>query len=291
MLESLKGRDVGITFHKGGDIDAVSSAWVLSQFLDAELFMPDELDAEATIFAQKIGIKFSERRDYEYIVVVDSHSPNLLDVESAYLIIDHHMLMNRSIPATHSFIDPEAKATAEILALTLPTLKKEWALALGAGIVSDTARFKTAGPRTFKAFHKMMEIAQSPYEIILRLAYPHLEKRMRAEMLHKIQSARIEEADVYLIGVVKNEGNHGILANALVDAGCDIGVAYGEHKLSLRGGIWNPLHLGEVVARLVPGRGGGHYGAAGMFYDNEGEVNKLIRALKEKLKNIGQETQ
>ena len=284
VLDGLKGKAVSITFHKSADIDAVSSAFALQRYIGGEIVVADELDPEAQIFAKEMNIHFAdELRDY--IIVVDSHAPTLLTVDHAYLIIDHHRLMERSIPADYSFIFPEAAATAEILALALPRIDKQSARALAAGILSDTARFKVAGPRTFEAFAKMRRICGAEYKDLLKLAFPQISKELRLEIIEDMRNAEIIEAGRYLIAVV-NARSLGLTASALTEIGIDVAIAYGDGKMSVRGGTWNPIHLGELVntvAKETGGRGGGHFGAAGMFYTSEESVRRLVEELKRRL--------
>ena len=123
IADRLKDKKKVILVHGNADMDAVSSAYVLSKcFPPADVCALNGVDRVSKMVSEKIGFEVLEtfdEKDYDLIVTVDTSSPEQL-VQGTSLpkdktfVIDHHQ-DNGKWDGFDKYIDDSKVACAEII--------------------------------------------------------------------------------------------------------------------------------------------------------------------------------
>jgi nanoRNase/pAp phosphatase (c-di-AMP/oligoRNAs hydrolase) len=184
-----------------------------------------------------------------------------------------------------------------IAAALFKSISKKAAFALACGIVSDTARFKSAKKETFAILAKLMEKSGASYAEIMKFAEADKKKAERIALLKGFQRVKFTDWDRYLIATTE-VGSHGSdVASMLAEAAHVAFVAdwkdeARETRVSARASKDFPVPLNEIlskVAKDLGGNGGGHPKAAGCSVPGKKPdevLKKCIDAVKESLKNM-----
>ncbi|MDP3741706.1 MAG: DHH family phosphoesterase, partial [Candidatus Micrarchaeota archaeon] len=185
-LHSLKGKTL-ITFHSLGDVEAVASAIALSKLLqNCTVKSPDHTNSASRHLLEKLAVekipilKPGETTAYNNVVLVDVANKEMLadfgnelaKFGGKVIAIDHHehgnMLKNAKI-----FEFPNRTSCCEVIydLYRVSGRKIPWKIAtlLLAGIISDTARFKTANKETFHAVPQLLIASGKKYEDVLQM--------------------------------------------------------------------------------------------------------------------------
>ncbi len=293
-LSSLSRKSVLITFHSIGDLDAVAGAFALSRCLPrATIAMPDHLNAEAKKFCVANDFspaKFSEVKDTDFAatILIDCSSANLaphMATRKIDLLIDHHTMHSDKLSAKLELIDETAAAVCELLYFVLPKIDAKSAHALAAGIISDSANFSSANPRTFEVMGKLLAAAKMPYDRLLYENFVPPQYSQRLELLKSCQNLRFNTQGEYIVAssVVNSFEAH--VAMAFINLGAD--VAFVGHKGKLTARISGRCRRGmpegfsvapilKEIAPLINGTGGGHPHAAGATGTNPDAVEDAL---------------
>lgn len=291
--------------HKHADIDAVSSAYVLSRIFPKSMFaIPDEMNTAAMKLLDYFNIKpmlleKALKKEHFAIIAVDTSSKALfpydelkMQGENIFAVIDHHERGKDAFNAGHMFINNEARACAEIIANAFKELKGNNAAMLACGILSDTVRFITANESTIKAFMNMYKNSGYGYETLLRLAFPQRPLHEKMAILKGLQRTKIVLYKNMIISLSHVGSNNGETASLLANAGDIAFVAQKEGKairISARASSHVDIALNKVmedVASAFNGMGGGHKKAAGCIaYGNLNDILEYCaKKTKERLK-------
>lgn len=293
LEEVLNGNNVCIITHRLADVDAFCSSYVLNNYFkernvsEISLVFPEGLDSAAEILRKFYSIEPSKPEEFnkfDLIVVVDTGSPRLLGdyyplVKSTFckkVLIDHHPLIEESKQFyTHYYVDPESSSTCEIvLSLLLSlgyTLTPTASNLLLLGILFDTKHLLLANERTIKNVSLLIDKGA-------RLKWSQdllMQRRERSEVIAKLKSlSRINlfELNDLLVAIVKIGSFQASVAKFLVDAGCDIVLAYSFEEI-VKGSLrcseilcrrddFSLNVLAENLAKKFDGVGGGHKCAA-----------------------------
>jgi len=281
ILSSLKGGRIVITFHSLGDLDAVGSAIALQRFLGKRAIIapPDRPNSPArklleftetptTLFHD---LKLSPK---DSVIVLDSASPHLLFHLAGIkpdLIIDHHAAFGGEISAEKEISDPSASSTCEMLYFMLNPTDKISCIALLLGIVSDSAFFKNASSRTFKAASALLEQSGLSYSQISSLALSPESLGERIEALRSCQSVSAERLGEHIVATAMAKSHEAHFADVLVHLGADIAFvacAGEEGRISARvsESLKGTVRVDRImfeVGKVLGGSGSGHELAAG----------------------------
>ncbi|WP_148882443.1 DHH family phosphoesterase [Thermococcus aciditolerans] len=209
------------------------------------------------------------------------------------IVIDHHAEKERPIRADISVVDSSRTSTAEIvweLFKYLDFYDEKAVKALLAGIVTDTANFRFANAKTFKALSEMLERFPVQMGEIFQLVAPvsdeNIDQAKRMAILKACQRMEIRKFRRYIIAVSKVSAYESLACKTFLNLGADIAVVGSEKKgvrISARAKeslVKKGLHLGKIMEKVGPtidGSGGGHAGAAGANgRKNLDEAIKLI---------------
>ena len=151
IAEKLKDKKKVILVHGNADMDAISSAYVLSKcFPPADICALNGVDRVAKMVSEKLELTILETfnpDDYDLIVTVDTSSPDQLLQDTALpkektFVIDHHQ-RNGKWDDYESYIDDSKVACAEII---LDIIREN-----GMEITKDMGRAQKPAPRRVRA--------------------------------------------------------------------------------------------------------------------------------------------
>ncbi|MBN2477703.1 DHH family phosphoesterase, partial [Candidatus Micrarchaeota archaeon] len=278
FLEENKDKKFVITAHRGVDPDAVSSAFSIHSVLPNSVIAFYDNPKEDTIpLIEALGFEYLmlkdlNREDYDGLIVVDC-STYLLNKDAEgwdiKLIIDHHHLEGKSMHAELELIDPESPSACELIYRIIPSISEKTALALSAGIISDTARFKSAKGSTFKILEDTISKSGKEYPEILKVAYPADSRGTKIAVLKALQRLRYEEYKGYML-VVSEVGARESRASSLISDIADVVFVASQEpdgtKVSARVGDHADIPANEIMKEVgtrFGGDGGGHPKASG----------------------------
>jgi len=238
----------------------------------------------------------------EVVVIFDTSSPEQLEpidipTEKTVVVIDHHVEKEKPIRADITVVDSSRTSTAEIVWELLKYLgfHSETAVkVLLAGIITDTASFRFANSKTFRAVGEMLNLFPIQMGEIYTLVSPvsdeNIEQAKRMAVLKACQRLELKKFRKYLIAISRVSAYEALACKVFLNLGADVAVVGSEKngvRISARAKealVRKGLHLGKMMEKVGPvihGSGGGHSGAAGA----NGQTN-LEEGIKTVLKEI-----
>ncbi|MEM2138331.1 MAG: DHH family phosphoesterase [Candidatus Anstonellaceae archaeon] len=281
VFPRLAGRRAIVTFHSLGDLDAVGGAIALQRHLgkNAIIAPPDKPNSSARKlleYAQVQTTPFSEikRNPKDAVIVLDSSSPHLLFHLAGIkpsLIIDHHARFGGEISAEKEILDPSASSVCEMLYYLLKPTDKLSCMALLLGLISDSAAFKYATPRTFTAAAYLLEHSGMSYSQLSALAASPESIGERIESLRSCQSVSAEKIGEHIVATALAKSHEAHFADMLINLGADIAFVgcQGESahiSARMRHELSGRVRLEKImfeVGKILGGAGSGHELAAG----------------------------
>lgn len=271
--------------HRNADPDAIGSAFALSWLSGGDIGAAGDLSRAASLLADSIGIKpiiDPDLQSYDLVVLVDTAVSSQIGgaMLRRYGVIDHH-LDTDLLENAEFYIQRQADSTAQIVWDIIKSsgrgagIPREVAIALLAGIVSDTGRFRHASAETFRYVYEILEAGDVDYgEVMEVLSRAPLDLSQRVAVLKAATRARISWRGEWIIACTEVSAFEGASAMALLDLGADVAFAASSHGgvcrvsgrasfRALQAGI-DLAELMKTIARTHGGSGGGHRGAAAM---------------------------
>ena len=270
--------------HRNADPDAIGSSFALSQTFGGAIGVVDDMSRIGASLAEAVGAQVllnPQFEDYDLVVVVDTSVGMQLggNLPATYALVDHHLDQGLLDDALF-YIQRPAKSTAEIVWQILKENGKkpdrDAALALLAGIVSDTGRFKRATPETFAVASEILVEGGFSYEEALEALSVPTSVSQRIAVLKAASRAEIIRQGDWLIASSVVNSFEGSAAMSLVDLGADVAFVAGRHgkgeririsarssRAAARKGLNLAKLLGEV-GQAFNGDGGGHMSASAL---------------------------
>ncbi|ASJ06905.1 DHH family phosphoesterase [Thermococcus pacificus] len=310
FLESSRGRSFLLLCHHNADPDSLGSAIAFAIYLKSLGVEEVKIGVAQSVssYAKRL-LTFSPvpvERDpvvkEDVVMIFDTSSLEQLEpIEiprgKTVIVIDHHVEKEKPIKAQIAVVDSSRTSTAEIvweLFKYLGFYNETAVKALLAGIVTDTANFRFANAKTFKAVSEMLERFPLQMGGIFQLVAPvsdeNIDQAKRMAMLKACQRLEIKKFRRYIIAVSKVSAYESLACKTFLNLGADVAIVGSEKKgvrISARAKeslVKKGLHLGRIMEKVGPiieGSGGGHAGAAGA----NGKKN-LDEAIKVILKEI-----
>jgi nanoRNase/pAp phosphatase (c-di-AMP/oligoRNAs hydrolase) len=305
LLKSYRERRVLLTFHSMGDTDSIASALALQRyFKNAKVATPDFITSNSRRIMERLG--FSEKlitnsfdNDAELVVLLDVNNfgdcgafrEKLERFGGVILIIDHHALSRIDKDNVMSFNSESYNSTSSIMYELVKSIgvsvDKKLANLLATGIISDSAEFKNAFPKTFVQVGELLERSKMDYPSLL-LEMQHISSpEMRETSIRDLFGSEIavKSGMLVLYGQAKVHANR--LADDAIKIGADLSIFYTLNKkeVSFSARLRPTLdrkydiHLGRIMKELAPiinGSGGGHPCAAGAYGSGLGSAKKLL---------------
>jgi len=286
--------------HRNADPDAIGSSFALSQAFGGTIGVVDDLSRLGATLTEAIGahvILKPQFQDYDLVVVVDTSVKLQVggNLQVPYALIDHHLDKGLLDDALF-YIQRPAKSTAEIVWRILKDNGKmpdrDSALALMAGIVSDTGRFKRATPETFTVAAELLAEGGFSYEEALEVLSIPTSVSQRIAVLKAASRAEVLRHGDWIIASSVVNSFEGVAAMSLVDLGADVAFVAGRHgkgeririsarssRAAAREGLNLANLLGEV-GQAFNGDGGGHMSASAM--EAVGDPSVILDACRKK---------
>jgi nanoRNase/pAp phosphatase (c-di-AMP/oligoRNAs hydrolase) len=312
LLERIKAKKTLVLLHHNADPDAVGSAAALKEvipLLDIACFA--SVSNAGKRLASHLGIDISTEpvlEDYEQFVVLDTSTPvqlgELAPGVKKPIVIDHHT-SSGLWDAEIEMIEPEASSTAEIIYDIFESagidITKEIGVALLAGIISDTGRFRFASSKAFSTVSKILDCTGLSVEEVITLLededYFNYSKRIaQLKAANRMNFTTVGE----IVIVTSHVGSYeAAAARILMITGGDIVFVSNNKKKDLRISARAKPHivdmgvnLGEFLGEMgeeLGCQGGGHAGAAGLNGkgDPETAINTLVKGIEKLLKELG----
>lgn len=304
IIKENREKKVMLTFHSIGDSDSVSSAFTLMRyFRHATIAMPDVITYNSRKILEKLGFKQSLVTtdfvdDADMVILLDVNNfedcgkfeENLRNFKNKILIIDHHNPNKISAGNVIAFNDESYNSATSIVYDVIKALgvnvDKRLANLIATGIISDSAEFRNAFPKTFIQIGELLKIAQIDYQSILLEIQHFADPKTRKNFVADLFNARVVIAGklLFIYGKAKNHANK--IADDGIKIGADATLFYTikEGEISFSARLRPPLdrlykiNLGKLMRVLAPkinGHGGGHPCAAGA-YGSGGDPEELI---------------
>ncbi|ASJ00638.1 DHH family phosphoesterase [Thermococcus gorgonarius] len=292
FLGSSKGKSFLLLCHHNADPDSLGSAIAFALYLKSVGVEKVRIGVAQSVssYAKKllafspVPVEKNPSVEEDVVVIFDTSSleqlePVEIPTGKTVVLIDHHMEKEKPIKAQIAVVDSSRTSTAEIvweLFKYLGFYNEAAVKALLAGIVTDTANFRFANAKTFKAVSEMLERFPLQMGEIFQLVAPvsdeNIDQAKRIAMLKACQRLEIKKFRRYIIAVSKVSAYESLACKTFLSLGADIAIVGSEKKgvrISARAKeslVKKGLHLGKIMEKVGPiidGSGGGHAGAAG----------------------------
>lgn len=316
-----KSKNVLVLTHLNADPDAIGSAIAVAEFLrskgvKAMVGCPQGINALARNLVKRLKYKVDMEPDldsYNTVIIVDTSSPSQvapLDIAKFggnLHVIDHHSSDPELTTLCKSkCYNEKASSTSEIVYSLLNEekyeIRKNVALALLGGIITDTGHLQFAKPETFRAVARLVEITKLDYaEILSQIAIP-TEPSKKIAQLKAASRLEIERIDGWIIVLTYVSSFEASAARSLIKIGADAAFVCSKDQSNVRvcarasnrfvkeADVNFGRDVVPIIAEVIKGSGGGHIAAAsvnGKFEGNEEELleicfNILTKAVEEK---------
>ena len=299
MLASIahrlqKGKKL-VLLHGNADADAVGSAYALFRsFPQVTVGALGGLDKVSKIICFNLSFEVLESvdpRDFDYIVALDTSSPDQLGIDMKYIedciVIDHHSHTG-NWPKCIYYSDESKRSCAEIIVALLEEVNapidKQMAIALMAGMLTDSGHFRYANADLLRSFSRLMDETDVNMDEVLSLTDLEPDISERISQLKGAQRLRFERIGGRIISISMGSAYESSVCKSLLSIGSDVafvGSQRGDQfRLSARArpdSIRLGFHLGKMLEEVgseVGSTGGGHAGAAGM--SGIGDVEAIL---------------
>ncbi|WP_297073474.1 bifunctional oligoribonuclease/PAP phosphatase NrnA [Thermococcus sp.] len=310
FLEKSRNKSFLLLCHHNADPDSLGSAIAFARYLRSIGVKKIRIGVAQSVssYAKRlltfspVPVEKNPRVEEDVIVIFDTSSIEQLEpIEipegKTVVLIDHHVEKERPIKADIAIIDSSRTSTAEIVWELFKYFRfadEESVKVLLAGVVTDTANFRFANAKTFKAVSEMLELFPIQMGEISQLVAPvtdeNTDNAKRMAVLKACQRLEIRKFRRYVIAISKVSAYESYACKVFLQLGADIAIVGSEKngvRISARAKeslVKKGLHLGKIMEKVGPiieGSGGGHAGAAGA----NGKAN-LDKAIKLILKEI-----
>jgi phosphoesterase RecJ-like protein len=283
-----------ILLHGNADPDALASAYALQQcFPDVTIWTPGGIDRMAKVMAGTLGIESVEDEDAPEgrLVVLDTSGPEQLpegvDFSEA-IVIDHHARTEKWSTARVYYCDEDKSSCSEIVYELLKSagvkIPKEVALALMAGLITDTGMFKFAKPDSMRLFADVMEEHDIHFDESARLVSTDVDISERISQLRGAQRLKYAKVGEYIVASSQGSAFEASVCKALLSLGADVAFVGSQREASFRISaratqemVRRGVHLGKLLSGVgseTSNGGGGHPGAAGIT--GVGDVEAIL---------------
>ena len=295
IAESLKGKRKVVLVHGNADMDALGSAYAVAKcFPMADIYAPNGLDRVSRMISEKMGITVIDEcdfADYEQVVIVDTSSPEQLEMDAPVpedaIIIDHHRPTGKWDGFTF-YCDDTRTSCCEIIKEMLDDAGIEYGRDVGlmllGGMVTDSGHFQFANPHLLEAFADTMKRCGIEMDEALDLTKAPVSMSEKVAMLKAIERTKFDRVGSLIVATSYGGSFEASSCRAIMAAGADV-VFVGsqrdeEFRLSARAtqdAVRRGIHLGDIMKGIgteTMSDGGGHGGAAGL--SGIGDVEAML---------------
>jgi phosphoesterase RecJ-like protein len=294
IASELERGGVVALLHGNADPDALASAFAVQTcFPDVVIWTPGGTDRMAKEMTRSLGIEVVESADRPpgTLLVLDTSGPEQLpegiDFSDA-IVVDHHARTERWSSARMYYCDDSKSSCSEIVLELIEAsgkkTTKEAALALMAGILTDTGMFKFGRPSALKAFADLMERNGVQMDEATALVHMDMDISERISQLRGAQRLKYWKVGEYIVASSQGSAFEASVCKALISLGADVafvGSQRGDNfRVSARATqemVRMGIHLGRLLGGVgseTSNGGGGHPGAAGIT--GTGDVEAIL---------------
>ncbi len=282
-----------ILVHNNADVDAMGSAYALyKSFPDCTICACGGTDYVANTLIDNLEIPYTDQynpEDYDLTVVVDTSSPELLDVEvpEGSIIIDHHIPTGKW-KNIKFFCDCESVSCCEVVAEIIRqagySIDKKTGLALLGGILTDSGHFQFAKGDTLRNFAEIMEEGDIAMDEAMSVISSEIRMSERVAVMKTISHVKFERVADMIVASAIGNSFEASACRAIMNSGADV-VFVGSQRndnfrISSRATqkiVRKGINLGDILKSVGADTdcdGGGHLGAAGL--SGIGDVEALL---------------
>ena len=296
IAERLKDKKKVILVHGNADMDAVSSAYILSRcFPTADICALNGIDRVAKMVSEKIGFSVLESfnpDDYELIVTVDSSSPDqvvegiTLPKEKTFVIDHHHR--NGKWDEYESYIDDSKVACVEIMIDLIREndleIDKDMGLMLLGGMLTDSGHFQFADTKLLNDFSYVMGRTGIHMDEAMSLTRSEPSMSERVSVMKCIERSKFDRVGDMIVATSYGGSFEAAGCRALLLSGADVVFVASQReenfRLSARATqemVRRGFNLGEIIKDIgteTDNGGGGHDGAAGL--SGVGDIEAML---------------
>ncbi len=244
FLEAMGGRHILHVGHKDADCDALGSAYALSCLLPGDVGFAQGLKTSARDLAEWLGLTSLIDPDptaYEYTIIYDTNTPDLLGIPLPvrYALFDHH------VPGGHRYasfrneladgaewcwvqpLESTCSVLADLfLAYTVP-IHREMAVALAAGMITDTGWLRLANAATLRRLAAVLDPSGLCLEdVLMVIDSPSRRATRRSAVLAAVRGVEERQSGGWSILTAETDSHdHGFAVIAALDRlGGDVNV-------------------------------------------------------------------
>ncbi len=288
------GGSTVVVLHGNADPDALSSAFAVARAFDGvTIAAPGGLDRASKVLSQQLGIDvvLDTVPEGDRMLVLDTSGPDQIPMDLDYsraIVVDHHARNSAWDVARVYHCDDSKASCAEIVFELLKAAGREpdrdSALALLAGILTDTGYFKFARPGSMVTFAELMELRGIDMDEAMGLVSMETDQSEKISQLRGAQRLKYWKVGRRIVAISQGSAFEASVCKSLVHLGADVafvGSQRGEtFRISARATpemVRKGIHLGKLlngVGSETSNGGGGHPGAAGI--SGVGDVEAML---------------
>lgn len=245
-----------------------------------------------------------ELNNYKRVVVLDTSTPSqlgtLVEHLHAPIIIDHHARTSNWAELSKIYYCDDTKTSCaeiihQILKASNKTIDRATGIALMAGIITDTGRFKFAKLETFRTFNEiMLESDVRPDEVLQIVeSSDNLDRSQRIAHLKSAQRLKYEVIHDKIVATSIVGAFESSACKHLLILGADIAFVASQKDDEVRisakathAQVNQGLHLGKFLNEVGQDcgcEGGGHAGVGGL--NGTGDPEAILKICTEKLRD------
>lgn len=293
VLDELWSGRTLVLSHRNADIDAMGSSIALVvMFPNVTIGAIESVSRGAQnllrAFEDRYGVVIDPQVDddmapYDRIVFLDTATPTQVEPYDRFLssaiVVDHHA-RNPALSEINNryHCEPDSASCAQIVNRLAKDagaeVTRDAALAMVAGILADTERFRIAPNEAVRdALAIMDEVGLELADVIQAIERPFYDRSQAIAMLKAARRSEHFEVGQFILARTRVGAFEASAARHLVTMGADVAIVASEDRdatsLTGRAGrhvVEAGFHLGEFFQQLsaiTGGDGGGHAGAAG----------------------------
>jgi len=294
IASELEKGDFLIVLHGNADPDALASAFAIkSSFPNMVIGVPGGLDRVSKVLSKVLEIDSVENvtdKGGRYLVL-DTSGPEQLNIEvdlGSAIVVDHHARNSKWEKAMLYYCDDSKSSCSEIVFELLKAsgkkLRRNVALALMFGMLTDSGYFKFAKPSTLITFSELMSQNNVQMDEVMGLADLDTDISERISQLKGAQRLKYWKVGANIVAMSQGSAFEASVCKSLISLGADVafvGSQRGEQfRISARATqamVRDGLHLGKLLGAVgseTTNGGGGHPGAAGIT--GVGDVEAIL---------------
>ena len=296
IADKLRDKKKVILVHGNADMDAISSAYVLSKcFPQADICAMNSIDRVCKMVSEKIGFQVIESfdpDDYDLIVTVDSSSPDqvveglVLPKEKTFVIDHHHR--NGKWDGYDSYIDDTKVACAEIILDLIREndlqIDRDMGMMLLGGMLTDSGHFQFADTKLLNDFPYVMETTGIHMDEAMALTKSEPSMSERVSVMKCIERSKFDRVGDMIVATSYGGSYEAAGCRALLLSGADVVFVASQRdenfRLSARATqemVRRGFNLGDIIKDIgteTDNDGGGHDGAAGL--SGVGDIEAML---------------